>query len=220
MSHNVLKINDAIELNAATSVSGRLSDLNDIPSSATTNQTLTYNSTNSEFEVSSAGGGGEVVKYHARGTSNKGDGSYNYQENMGVAFLNAGQRYKASDVTAVNSYYGYVPDPNGNFIQSIRLPAGTYLLETQPVVGYNGTLIVQWAHSSYYPNSSGQSHTKFGPKMVLKRTTTSTPDNRGAILRGIATLSTARYVHILVRDTSGTNTLGWSPSQALTITTI
>ena len=221
MSHNVLKINDAIELNAATSVSGRLSDLNDIPSSATTNQTLTYNSTNSEFDVSSAGGGGEVLKFHARGLSNQqGDASYLYQENMSVEFRKNGERYRASDVTVKSGYYGFRPDGNNNFAHSLRMPAGTYLFETQLIAGYNGTLIVQWAHSSNYPNSSSQSHTKFGPKMVLKRAVSTTPDNRGAILRGIVTLSTTRYVHILIRDTSGTNVVGFSPHHALNITTI
>ena len=220
MSHNVLKINDAIELNAATSVSGRLSDLNGIPSSATSNQTLTYNSSNSEFDASSAGGG-EVLKYHARGLSTQqGDGSYLYQTNMGVEFRKNGERYSATGVTAQAPYYGYRPDSNGNFATSIRMPAGTYLFETQILAGKSGTLIVQWAHSNYYPNSSSQSHTKFGPKMVLKHNTTTTPDNRGAILRGIATFSSVRYVHILILDVSGQNTIAWSPHHALNITTI
>ena len=221
MSHNILKINNAIELTTSTSVTGKLSDLNDIPSSATTNQTLTYNSTSSEFDASSASGGGEVLKFHARGLSNQqGDGSYSYQENMGVEFRKNGERYKASDVTVKSGYYGFRPDGNNNFAHSLRMPAGTYLFETQVLSGYTGTLIIQWAHSSNYPNSSSQSHTTFGPKMVLKHNTTTTPDNKGAILRGIVTLSSVRYVHVLIRDVSGTNTIAWSPHHALTITTI
>jgi len=149
MSHNKLQINTETADRVST-ISVELSDLSDVSATApTAGQALTWGGTEWEPTASSGAGGiiyigeGASVAYYSSAT--------NPANNIDVYFY---------DTSPQNSITGATISSTSNWIDSVTLPTGSYMLESCIALSYSTT-----GNSSYkYHNGSiffGQS-TYFG----------------------------------------------------------
>ena len=223
MSYKTYKINNDIEINDSTNTQGRLDVLNGIPSNPTRSQTLGYNTSTQNFDGVD-NDGSPFLAYFSRGLNNNSrsdtytlidDPSYGdliplytwYASTSADEYVGTGCGYEVANkyVTPIGSSI-----TGQSYRCSIEVPAGTYLVEAQPILKRHlSSYELQLSYTNGGDGASrNSSHTAFGPKMRVQSalvggpySTSNSYGKYGGILRGVCTLTgTLNGIKIRVHD--------------------
>lgn len=130
MSHNKIKVAGQSP-NQAGEITVNVGDLNDVTiTSAGAGQYLQYDGATWE-NVTPSTGTGEFILF--------GQGETNNYSNSGASNLNAGQTLRLYDTSPINSISGATLNTTSDWLTSIDLPAGEYLLTAGVQVEFSAT---------------------------------------------------------------------------------
>lgn len=124
MAHNTNKVNN-VGPNASGSIPVTIEDLNDVAAGVTDGQTLSYNSTSGDWEpIAMPGSASDQYIIIGRGESD------NYS-NATASTPSAGQTVYYYDTNPVNTISGASINAVNNWVNSVTLPAGKYVIWAQ-----------------------------------------------------------------------------------------
>ncbi len=189
MSHNTTNIaNKKPDVNGNISV--ELSDLSNVSGTASTNQFLKYDGTNWAPADGSASGAVEFI-YIGHGESN----SYSNSPHGSGAFTSTSDLY-VYDTSPTNTITGATITSSSNWISSITLPSGNYLVSGQTLLEFSSS---GYAVFAFYDSSNN----RLSQSGVIG-TNRTTYLGAGDLAYSIIELSSTTTIKLRLQTTGGT----------------
>lgn len=189
MSHNKLKVGTS-EPDRTSSMTVNVADLNDVSGTPTTSQYLKYNGSSWEAVTVSATAGIEFM-FIGRGESD----AYSNSPHGSGAFTSSSDLY-VYDTSPTNAITGATITSTNDWIESVTLPAGTYIVSGQTLLEFSSSGYAMFAFFDTSNNRLSQSG--------VVGTSRSTYNGAGDLAYSVIVLAAQTSIKLRLEATSGT----------------